>query len=57
MWSALARLLQALITLVALIVASVRSRRALGRATSELPSSEDRPPAANPAASTHVSLE
>jgi general nucleoside transport system permease protein len=44
------------LTLIALIVTSVRARRALGRAPAELPS-EDRPPVENPAASTHVSRE
>jgi general nucleoside transport system permease protein len=44
------------LTLIALIVASVRARRVLGRAPAELPS-EDRPPVENPAASTHVSRE
>jgi simple sugar transport system permease protein len=45
------------LTLIALIVASVRSRRLLGRAAAGSPSSDDRPPVANPAASSHVSLE
>ncbi|WP_167761498.1 ABC transporter permease [Blastococcus sp. CT_GayMR19] len=44
------------LTLIALIVASVRARRVLGRAPGEVPS-EDRPPVENPAASTHVSRE
>jgi simple sugar transport system permease protein len=43
------------LTLVALIVASVRSRRALGRAPTE--PATDGPPVENPAASTHVSRE
>jgi general nucleoside transport system permease protein len=42
------------LTLIALIVASVRARRALGRAPAE-PPPEDRPPVENPAAGTHVS--
>lgn len=41
------------LTLVALVVASVRSRRALGRAPDEPPTS-DRPPVETPAATTHV---
>lgn len=41
------------LTLVALIVASLRSRRALGRAPEEPPPS-DRPPLEDPVASTHV---
>jgi general nucleoside transport system permease protein len=45
------------LTLIALIVASVRSRRTLRRGPSELASSDDRPPVADPAASTHVSAE
>jgi simple sugar transport system permease protein len=45
------------LTLIALIVASLRTRRALGRAPTEPPPSADRPPVANPAASSHVSLE
>lgn len=45
------------LTLVALIVASMRARRALGRAPTAPPPSEDRPPVADPAASTHLSRE
>lgn len=44
------------LTLVALVVASVRSRRRLGRAPAEPPQSDERPPVANPASSSHVSL-
>ena len=44
------------LTLIALIVASVRSRRVLGRAPAE-PPPDDRPPVAAPAARSHVSLE
>jgi general nucleoside transport system permease protein len=44
------------LTLIALIVASVRSRRLHGRAPAESPSSDDRP-SASPLASSHVSLE
>lgn len=45
------------LTLIALVVASVRSRRALGRARGEPPPSDGRLPVANPAASSHVSVE
>ena len=44
------------LTLIALIAASVRARRALGQAPAEPPPA-DRPPVENPAASTHVSRE
>jgi ABC-type uncharacterized transport system permease subunit len=44
------------LTLVALVVASLRSRREGGRAPTGPPSG-DRPPVADPAASSHVSLE
>lgn len=46
-----------MLTLLALIVASVRSRRVLGRSSTEPPSPDDRPPVAEPAARSHVSLE
>ena len=45
------------LTLVALVVASVRSRRALSRAPAGSPPPGDRPPVADPAASSRVSLE
>jgi simple sugar transport system permease protein len=55
--SQLAQATPYVLTLVALVVASVRSRRRLGRAPTELPPSGDGPPTASPAASSHVSLE
>ena len=44
------------LTLIALIGASIRTRRALGRVPAEPPPA-DRPPVEHPAASTHVSRE
>jgi general nucleoside transport system permease protein len=44
------------LTLVALVVASVRNRRRLGRAPDEPPHSDERPPLADPAASSSTSL-
>jgi general nucleoside transport system permease protein len=54
--SQLASAMPYVLTLIALIVASLRSRRVLGRAPTE-PPSDNRPPVADPAASSHVSLE
>lgn len=45
------------LTLLALVLASVRMRRAQGLAPAEPSSSDDRPPTANPTASSHVSLK
>jgi simple sugar transport system permease protein len=44
------------LTLVALVAASVRSRRAQGRAPTGPPGADDRSPVADPAASGHVTL-